>query len=103
MVVKTKRWDDPAEADDGLRWLVCRYRPRGLPKSQETWNAWMPQLGPSKELHAAAYGKSGVPIRWEDYRRRYLTEMLEQRAAIAELARRVGGGETITLLCSSSC
>jgi uncharacterized protein YeaO (DUF488 family) len=33
----------------------------------------------------------------------YLREMRDQRDAIAELARRVQSGETITLLCSSSC
>ena len=63
----------------------------------------MPELGPSRELHAAAYGKKGLTTAWDDYRRRYLREMVGQRAAIAELARRVKGGEMITLLCSSSC
>jgi uncharacterized protein YeaO (DUF488 family) len=105
MPIKTKRWDDPRNADDGFRLLVTRYRPRGLPKDQETWDAWQPNLGPSKELHAAAaaYGKAGLKFHWEDYRRRYLTEMRAQTAAIEELAKRVAGGETITLLCSSQC
>jgi uncharacterized protein YeaO (DUF488 family) len=103
MPVKTKRWDDPADADDGFRLLICRYRPRGLPKEAETWDAWKPDLGPSRELHAAAYGKKGLKFTWDDYRRRYLAEMRAQTAAIRELADRVRGGETITLLCSSAC
>ena len=103
MPIKTKRWDDPGEPDDGFRLLVTRYRPRGLPKSEETWDAWQPNLGPSRELHAAVYGKKGLPITWDVYRRRYLTEMLGQTAAIEELAKRVAAGETITLLCSSQC
>jgi len=104
MPIKTKRWDDPKNADDGFRLLVCRYRPRGLPKSDETWDAWNPNLGPSKELHAAVYGKKGrLSITWDVYRRRYLTEMRGQTAAIEELAERVAAGETITLLCSSQC
>jgi uncharacterized protein YeaO (DUF488 family) len=74
-----------------------------LAKSEETWNDWNPDLGPSKELHAAAYGKKGVVIPWEGYRRRYLTEMRTQAAAIEELAKRIAAGETITLLCSSQC
>ena len=102
MPIRTKRWDDPSEADDGFRLLVCRYRPRGLPKSDETWDAWQPNLGPSKDLHAAAYGKRGK-FTWDEYRRRYLAEMKSQAAAIEELAKRVAAGETITLLCSSSC
>ena len=101
--IKTKRWNDPAEADDGFRLLVCRYRPRGLRKQDETWDAWQKDLGPSRELHAAFYGKHGPPIGWEEYRRRYLKEMKSQSEAIGELARRVAEGETVTLLCSTAC
>jgi uncharacterized protein YeaO (DUF488 family) len=104
MPILTKRWNDPVEpAKDGFRLLVCRYRPRGLKKEAENWDAWNANLGPSKALHAAYYGKDGDPINWEEYRRRYLTEMEAQTAAIAELARRHRAGETITLLCSSAC
>ena len=104
MPIRTRRWDDPKEEGDGLRILVCRYRPRGLPKSEETWDLWMPELGPSKELHAAVYGKGGrLPLDWMSYRRRYLTEMRGQTGRIEELAGKVRGGETITLLCSSQC
>ena len=103
MPIRTRRWDDPSEPDDGYRLLVTRYRPRGLPREQETWDAWQPNLGPSKELHAAAYGKAGLKFSWDAYRRRYLAEMRTQTAAIADLAKRVAAGETITLLCSSQC
>jgi uncharacterized protein YeaO (DUF488 family) len=101
--IRTKRWDDPIEADDGTRILVSRYRPRGLPKAQETWTQWFPNLGPSRELHAAAYGKTGDVLNWPVYRIAYLKEMRNQREAIADLAKRVANGETITLLCSSAC
>jgi uncharacterized protein YeaO (DUF488 family) len=101
--IRTKRWDDPIEADDGTRILICRYRPRGLPKNQETWTQWLPELGPSRELHAAAYGKGGLALPWPAYRVAYLKEMRNQLEAIADLAKRVAGGETITLLCSSAC
>lgn len=102
-MIHTKRWDDPIETGDGTRILVTRYRPRGLPKAQETWTEWMPDLGPSKTLHAAAYGKTGVSIPWETYRSSYLREMKSQADKIAALAARVQKGETITLLCSSQC
>lgn len=88
---------------DGERVLVCRYRPRGLPKAKETWEVWIPALGPSRELHAAFWGKRGPPIGWAEYRRRYLAEMEEQGARITELGEKVRKGETITLLCSSAC
>jgi uncharacterized protein YeaO (DUF488 family) len=103
MPIKTKRWNDPVEPDDGHRLLVCRYRPRGVRKDAETWDVWSPQLGPSRELHAALYGKHGPPMQWPEFRRRYLAEMDEQGETIAILAARVAAGETITLLCSSAC
>jgi uncharacterized protein YeaO (DUF488 family) len=103
MPIKTKRWNDPVERDDGHRLLVCRYRPRGVRKDAEAWDGWWPHLGPSRELHAAYYGKHGSPIGWAEYRRRYLVEMTEQREAIAALAARVAAGEMMTLLCSSAC
>ena len=103
MNIKTKRWNDPRESTDGFRLLVCRYRPRALPKKDETWDAWQKDLGPSVELHADFYGKHGPPISWSEYRRRYLEEMRGRKEAIAALARRAAAGETITLLCSSAC
>jgi len=101
--IKLKRWNDPADRDDGFRLLICRYRPRGVRKADETWDAWQKDLGPSRELHAAFWGKHGPPIGWQEYRRRYLEEMRGQTERIQELADRVTSGETITLLCSSAC
>ena len=102
-MIKTKRWNDPKEADDGMRLLICRYRPRGVSKKKETWDVKAHYLGPSRKLHAAFYGKSGPPIDWEEYRRLYLQEMKEQADNIAFLAEKVAAGQTITLLCSSAC
>jgi uncharacterized protein YeaO (DUF488 family) len=103
MPIKTKKWNDDREPNDGFRLLICRYRPRALKKENETWDSWCKDLGPSRELHADFYGKHGEPIGWKKYRRRYLQEMKLQKEKIAELARRVTAGETITLLCSSAC
>jgi uncharacterized protein YeaO (DUF488 family) len=101
--LRTRRWNDPAEPDDGARILICRYRPRGVRKDAETWDEWLPQLGPSRELHADIYGKSGPPIGWAQFCRHYIAEVTEQRDLIATLGARVESGETITLLCSSAC
>jgi uncharacterized protein YeaO (DUF488 family) len=101
--VRTRRWNDPEGRGDGLRVLVCRYRPRGVAKSAETWDEWWPDLGPSRELHAAYWGKQGRPITFEQYIPRYLEEMRGQRFRLRALAERVAAGETITLLCSSAC
>ncbi len=103
MPIRTRRWNDPKEEGDGFRLLVTRFRPRGISKEEETWDEWRPNLGPSRELHAAVYGKKGLAIGWDIYRKRYLAEMKGQKKEIAELAQRVKAGETITLLCSSAC
>ena len=105
MPIKTKRWNDPKDADEVFRLLICRYRPRGLRKEDETWHTWRRHLGPSEKLHADFYGKNGPPIGWDEYRRRYLEEMegQEQQKDIEELAELVAEGKTITLLCSSAC
>src|SRR5581483_2827312 len=90
---------------DGTRILVCRYRPRALPKKDETWDEWQRDLGPSADLHAAFWGKGQEPISWAEYRRRYLAEIAREpaRSLMRALADRVAAGETITLLCSKAC
>ena len=103
MPIKTKRWNDPEEADDGFRLLVTRYRPRGISKAQETWHAWQPALGPDKALHAAVYTASSSKIPWPQYRRHFLEQQKVNADLIGQLASRVAAGETITLLCSSAC
>lgn len=103
MPIRTKRWNDPAERDDGLRILVTRFRPRGLRKNRETWAEWRKQLAPSPTLLADFHGKDRPALSWDEYRPRYLQEMNVQVKAIDELAQRVKAGETITLLCSSDC
>src|SRR3954469_11770646 len=104
-MIRTRRWCDPKKKGDGMRILVCRYRPRALPKKDETWDLWWKQLGPSKELHAAYYGKTGPPIGMDEYTRRHLDEMqgTEPQNTINLLAEKVQHGQTITLLCSSAC
>ncbi len=102
--IRTRRWNDRRRRGDGMRILICRYRPRALPKAEETWDVWWKQLGPSVDLHAAYYGKKGqTPLGWEEYRKRYLKEMKEQQESIDLLAEKVASGKTITLLCSSAC
>ena len=85
-MIRTRRWNDPGEKGDGTRVLICRYRPRGVKKSDETWDEWVPDLGPSRELHAEVYSDHGLP--WSDYRRRYLQEMQHPRAAPARIVGR---------------
>ncbi len=104
MPIRTKRWNDPREPEDGYRLLVCRYRPRGVPKAAETWDAWCNALAPSEELHADFYARGGgPPLALADYERRYREEMTRQRYWIEGFAVHVRRGDIITLLCSSAC
>ena len=105
MGLRTKRWNDPPEPDDGHRLLVCRIRPRGVARAVQPWDDWWPDLGPSRALLDDFHGKRGPAIGWEVYRQRYLDEMARpaQLWRIRDLARRVAGGEAVTLLCSSAC
>lgn len=103
MPIRTRRWNDPGSPGDGVRVLVCRYRPRGVRKEDETWHVWRPDLGPSRELHAAFWGKTGPPIGWDEYRRRYLAEMAQRETEVEEIAALLRKAQTVTLLCSSAC
>ena len=103
--LRTRRWNDPAEPGDGVRILVCRYRPRGVSRERETWDAWWKELAPSPALHAAYFGKRGPAIDFEEYRHRFLAEMAVDpgRFYLRALVGRLAAGETITILCSSAC
>lgn len=106
MPIRTKRWNDDADPDDGFRLLVCRIRPRGVARADERWDAWWPDLGPSRGLLDAFHGKDrATPLPWAEYVPRYLAEMEGpgQLWRIRDLARRSAQGETITLLCSAAC
>ena len=100
--IRTKRWTDPPEADDGTRIFIGHYWPRRLHREDAPWDAWMRPLAPSRQLHADFMGKNGPPIDFvTEYTPRYLAEMEAEipRRIIADLACRVAAGETITLLC----
>ena len=103
--VSARRWNDPPHPGEGTRILVCRYRPRGVRKQDETWDEWWKELGPSPALHAAVYGKGQPAIGFPEYRRRYLAELAADpgRFHLRGLADRVAAGESVALLCSSAC
>jgi len=94
-MVETKCLYDPPEQSDGDRILVTRYWPRGISRDRLAITDWLRNLAPSKELLRDWKQQS---LSWEEYTLRYHEEMLEQQAAIKDLADRARNG-TITLLC----
>ena len=61
-LIKTRRWNDKPGMNDGFKLLITRYRPRALPKAEETWDAWWKELGPSPTLFNTVYKKEQPAI-----------------------------------------
>src|SRR3954447_25565502 len=97
MDVRLKRAYEPAAPADGYRMLIDRLWPRGLARRQAGLDGWDKQLAPSTPLRQW-FGHE--PSRFEDFRRRYIEELREQRPRLARLRRRAREG-TLTLVYSA--
>lgn len=71
-MIRTKRVYDEATADDGARYLVERLWPRGIKKENLVMDAWLKEVAPSVELRQWF---SHDPDKWEEFKRRYRTEL----------------------------
>lgn len=92
--VRIRRVYDPPEPDDGFRVLIDRVWPRGVSKERAQVE-WRRDLAPSTELRRW-FGHD--PARFDEFRRRYRAELVEQAAdALDELVRRAGDG-VVTLV-----
>jgi uncharacterized protein YeaO (DUF488 family) len=94
MDVRVKRVYEPAERSDGYRILIDRLWPRGVSHERARLDAWERDLAPSAELRTW-FGHR--PDRFEEFRRRYLEELRQQRPRLSELRRRAPHG-TVTLV-----
>jgi uncharacterized protein YeaO (DUF488 family) len=92
--VQLKRAYDAPAAGDGIRVLVDRLWPRGLPKAQAAVDQWHKEVAPSAALRRW-FGHD--PARWQEFRRRYAAELSAQTPAIDRLRAMARGGR-ITLL-----
>jgi uncharacterized protein YeaO (DUF488 family) len=85
--IRLKRAYLPPSPEDGVRVLVDRLWPRGLPKSEAAIDRWLKDLAPSTELRRW-FGHD--PSRWSEFRRRYEvelsrhTELLDALRAMAQ-------------------
>jgi len=94
MAVHLKRAYEPATRSDGYRVLIDRLWPRGVSRERAKLDAWHKELAPSTELREW-FGHE--PRRFDEFRRRYIAELRDQRPLLAELRRRARGG-TLTLV-----
>ncbi len=90
-----RAYEDPAPGD-GTRVLVDRLWPRGLTKARAALDEWCKEIAPSTELRKW-YGHD--PERFEEFGRRYQTELKdpERAHALAHL-RGLASGRGLTLL-----
>jgi len=94
--IRVKRVYDAPEPTDGIRVLVDRLWPRGIKK--EMLNAlWLKEVAPSTALRTWYHQDYS---QWAEFKRRYLEEMREQTAALAQL-RALAEQGPLTLIYSS--
>ena len=93
--IRLKRVYEPASPDDGIRILVTRYWPRGVPKTAV--DEYDTKVAPSREL-LREFKHEGLS--WAGYVPRYLDEMRSETAQgdIKRLAD-VAKSDRITLMC----
>ncbi len=73
-MIRVKRVYEQPEAGDGKRFLVERLWPRGMKKENLRMYAWLKDVAPSDELR---HWFGHDPDKWEEFRRRYFTELEE--------------------------
>ena len=94
MDIRLKRAYEPAASSDGYRVLIDRLWPRGVSRNRAQLNEWERELAPSAELRQW-FGHE--PTRFEEFRRRYIEELRQQRPRLTQLRRRARDG-TLTLV-----
>lgn len=98
MAIALKRVYEKASPKDGYRVLVDGLWPRGISKDDAALDEWKKAIAPSgdirKQFHSGA-------MPWNDFRRRYLSELKVYRSELRDLARRAKQ-ERLTLLFGSN-
>ena len=94
MNIRLKRAYEPPAPSDGYRVLIDRLWPRGVSRNRAQLNEWERELAPSAELRQW-FGHE--PSRFEEFRRRYIEELRQQRPQLTKLRRRAREG-TLTLV-----
>ena len=92
--IRIKRAYDAPEAGDGLRILIDRLWPRGMPKAKLKLDAWAKHLSPSNALRK---WYQHDPEKFAEFRKRYEAELKAEGEGLADLRAAVKG-RTVTLL-----
>jgi uncharacterized protein YeaO (DUF488 family) len=97
MPVQIKRVYEPASSNDGDRVLIDRLWPRGVSRQNAKLDEWVKELAPSRELRQW-FGHE--PARFQEFRRRYIAELRDERPRLTALRRRARAGK-LTLVYSA--
>jgi len=96
--IKLKRAYELPAPEDGMRILVDRLWPRGLSKQRAAIDQWMKDISPSTKLRKW-FGHD--PSRWDEFRRRYATEVHQHPELLNQL-RSLAREGPVTLVYSAS-
>jgi uncharacterized protein YeaO (DUF488 family) len=96
-MIRLKRVYEPADSQDGRRFLVERLWPRGMKKENLVMDGWLKDVAPSDALRQW-FGHD--PAKWEEFLQRYAAELENKPAASAPLLDEARHG-TVTLLYSA--
>jgi uncharacterized protein YeaO (DUF488 family) len=97
MPIQIKRAYEPASPDDGYRVLIDRLWPRGVSRGSAELDEWIKELAPSAELRQWF---AHEPARFDEFRRRYIAELRDERPRLTALRRRAREGR-LTLVYSA--
>ena len=94
--MKIKRISEPPAKTDGVRILVERIWPRGVPEAEAQIAEWFPAIAPSDALRKWYANKAE---KWDEFRKRYTIELHKEEARkIVDRLRERAKKETITLV-----
>lgn len=71
-MIYIKRAYEPAQPEDGKRYLVDRLWPRGLKREALRLDGWLPETAPSDALRRWF---AHDPARWDEFQTRYFAEL----------------------------
>lgn len=97
MIYLKRAYDLPSK-QDGLRILVERLWPRGVSKQKASVDLWLKDLAPSTELRKWF---NHDPEKWNDFRKRYWSELSEKGDLLTLLKHRTGEGNVTFVFAAS--
>lgn len=98
-MIRVKRVYDEADPNDGFRVLVDGLWPRGIRKEEAKVDKWLRDVSPSPELRRWF---SHDPNKWEEFKRRYWTELdSSKQDTVSELVSIIKGNLIVTILYSA--